>query len=54
MVKEDVFIVFGFMASLKVALRTWPMGTLAAPFAGSVAVTTGATGGGVPVVNVHT
>jgi hypothetical protein len=41
----------GAMASLNVALSTWPMGTLVAPFAGIVEITVG---GGVMVVNVHT
>jgi hypothetical protein len=35
---------------LKVAVRTWPMGTLAAAFAGVVAVTVGGIG---VVVKVH-
>jgi hypothetical protein len=38
------------MASLKVAVIFWFMGTVMAPFAGFVAVTLGI----VPVVNVHT
>ena len=39
------------IASLKVAVSTWPMGTLVAPIAGTTAVTVG---GGVIVVKVHT
>jgi hypothetical protein len=40
-----------FIASLKVALRTWPTGTSVAVFTGTVAITAGA---GVIVVNVQT
>ena len=43
-------IVAGFMASLKVAVIFWFMGTFMAPFAGFVAITVGI----VPVVNIHT
>jgi hypothetical protein len=50
-VKVVALIVAGFIPSLKVALRTWPMGTLMAPFAGTTAITAG---GGVIVVKVHT
>ena len=50
-VKVDALIDAALIASLKVALRTWLMGTLAAPFTGAVAVTVG---GGVIVVNVQT
>jgi hypothetical protein len=41
----------GAIASLKFALSTCPMGTLAAPFTGVVAMTVGA---GVTVVKLHT
>jgi hypothetical protein len=44
-------IVAGLIASLKVALNTWPMGTFVAPFAGAVDTTAGA---GVIVEKVHT
>ena len=50
-VKVDPLIVAGFIASLKVALITWPIATFVAPFAGIVDTTTGA---GVIVVNVQT
>jgi hypothetical protein len=50
-VKVVALIVAEFIASLKVALNTWPMGTLRAPFAGSVDTTAG---GGVIVVKDHT
>ncbi len=40
-----------FIASLNVALSTWPMGTPVAEFSGMVVMTNG---GGVTVVNVHT
>jgi hypothetical protein len=41
----------GVIASLKVAVSTWLMETLVAPFTGTTAVTVG---GGVIVVKVHT
>jgi hypothetical protein len=44
-------IVAGFIAPLKVALSTWPMGTFTAPFDGTVDTTVG---GGVIVVKDHT
>ena len=43
-------IVVGFIASLKVAVIFWFMGTFIAPFVGLVEVTEGI----VPVVNIHT
>jgi hypothetical protein len=49
-VKVVALIVPAFIASLKVALSTWPMGTLIAPFAGIVDTTAGA---GVIVVKDH-
>jgi hypothetical protein len=50
-VKVAASSVAGLIASLNVALRTWPTGTPVAPFAGTTAVTVG---GGVIVVKVHT
>jgi hypothetical protein len=50
-VKVIALIVAGLIASLKVALSTWPMGTFAAPFTGTVDATAG---GGVIVVKDHT
>jgi hypothetical protein len=43
-------MVAAFIAMLKVAVRTCPMGTLAAAFTGVVAITVG---GGATVVKVH-
>jgi len=56
-VKVDALIVAGAIAVLKVALSTCPMGTLVAPFAGIVDITSGAGGvttGDVVVVKLHT
>jgi hypothetical protein len=50
-VKVAASSVAGLIASLKVALSTWAIGTFAAAFAGTTAVTVG---GGVIVVKVHT
>ena len=50
-VKVDVLIVAAAIASLKVALSAWPMGTFTALFRGAVGDTVG---GGVIVVKVHT
>jgi hypothetical protein len=50
-VKVELVIVAAFIASLKVALRAWPIGTFVAAFAGTVAVIVG---GGVIVVKVQT
>jgi hypothetical protein len=50
-VKVDALIVAGLIASLKVALSTWPTATFVAPFAGTVDITVG---GRVVVVNVQT
>jgi hypothetical protein len=43
-------MVAALIASLKVALKTWPMDTFVAPFAGIVLVTAG---GGVMVVKLQ-
>jgi hypothetical protein len=50
-VNVDALIDAGVIASLNVALSTWPMGTLVAPFAGITEITVG---GGVIVVKLHT
>jgi hypothetical protein len=50
-VKVDPLMVAGFIASLNVALSAWLVGTLVAPFAGTVDTTVGT---GVIVVNVQT
>jgi hypothetical protein len=50
-VKVVALIVAELIASLKVALNTWPMGTFVAPLTGIVDTTAGA---GVIVVKVHT
>jgi hypothetical protein len=47
------FSVVQFIASLKVAVSTWLMGTPVVPFAGAT-VTVSGVGGGAIVVNVHT
>jgi hypothetical protein len=49
-VKVALLIEAGLIASPKVALSTWPMGTFTAPFAGIVDNTAG---GGVIVVKDH-
>ena len=54
-VKVVAAIVAGFIASLKVALTTWLMGTPVAPLAGIVETTVGGVvSGAVAVVKVHT
>jgi hypothetical protein len=45
--------VAGFIASLKVALRAWLMGTPVAPFTGTVEMIVGGVGAGT-VLKVHT
>jgi hypothetical protein len=50
-VKDAALIVPCLIASLKVALSIWPIGTLVDPFAGTTAVTVGAA---VIVVKLHT
>jgi hypothetical protein len=52
-VKVVALIVAGVMATLKVALRAWLMGTLVAPFTGTVEMTVGGVGAGT-VLKVHT
>src|SRR5947208_15388958 len=52
--KLAVLIVKGFIASLKVALMVWLIGTAVAPLAGTVALTVGAVVSGVaPVVKLQ-
>jgi hypothetical protein len=50
-VKVDVLSVPEFIASLNVALNTWPIATPVAPFAGTTAVTAGV---GDIVLKLHT
>jgi len=52
-VKVVALIVEGVMATLKVALRAWLIGTPVAPLKGTVAMTVGGVGAG-SVLNIHT
>jgi hypothetical protein len=53
-VKVVALIVLALIVWLKVALSTWPMGTLVSPFAGVVVTTTGVGAASATVVKDHT